>query len=224
MITIRGAGERGRFDFGWLKTAHTFSFGEYRDPRHMGFRSLRVINEDHVAPGTGFDLHPHQHMEIITVVLSGAIRHGDSLGNRSILREGEVQRMSAGTGIHHSEHNASATEPLHLLQIWLRPESRDIEPSYEQKSFADGRGPLTLLVSREGAGDSLRIHQDARLYLARDGARIDLAPGRAAWIQVMRGSIRLNGTALAQGDGAAVESEPSISLDGEGEALVFDLA
>lgn len=224
MITVRKSDDRGAFDFGWLKTAHTFSFGSYHDPAHMGFRSLRVINEDHVAPGTGFDLHPHQHMEIITVVLDGAIAHRDSLGNRSTLRAGEVQRMSAGTGIMHSEHNASKSEPLHLLQIWLRPDRRDLAPSYEQRNFLDADGPVTLLVSPDAADGSLRIHQDARLYRVVGEANIPLAPGRAAWVQVMRGRAEIDGVTLHAGDGAAVTDLPAVTLSGDHDSLVFDLA
>ena len=232
MITIRKSADRGHNTFGWLDTYHTFSFGDYYDPAHMAFRALRVINEDRVAPGQGFGMHPHKDMEIITCVVSGALEHRDSLGNGEVLRPGEVQRMSAGTGVLHSEFNPSKTEPVHLLQIWMLPTAKGLAPGYEQKAFPfeERRGRLRLLVSPDGADGSLRMNQDARLY----GALLDkdasithaLAPGRHAWMQVIRGGLELNGSMLAAGDGAAVSEEPSLILRAHDDAefLLFDLA
>jgi quercetin 2,3-dioxygenase len=230
--TIRASDDRGRFDFGWLDTRHTFSFGEYADPEHVRFRSLRVINEDVVAPGRGFDLHEHRDMEIITYILSGALQHRDSLGHTETIRPGDAQRMSAGRGIAHSEFNASASEPVHLLQIWILPDHKGHEPGYEQKHFPleQRRNRLRLLASPDGADGSVTIHQDARLYsaLLEPGrtARLELKPGRAAWVQVARGALSVNGQRLEAGDGAAVEREPALELAAESdtEALVFDLA
>lgn len=232
MIQIRKAQDRGHANHGWLDTYHTFSFATYRDPRHMGFRSLRVMNEDRVAPGEGFGTHPHDNMEIVTYVLSGALEHRDSMGNGEVLRPGEFQRMSAGTGITHSEFNPSASEPVHLYQIWLFPESRGIEPSYEQKAFpADGaHNRLRLVASRDARDGSLLIHQDAAIYLAEidGGQRVvhELPPGRHAWLQVLRGSVSLNGQPLATSDGAAVSDEPTLSIaaDKDAEIMLFDLA
>jgi redox-sensitive bicupin YhaK (pirin superfamily) len=232
MINVRRADERGRFDFGWLDTAHTFSFGDYFDRDHMGFRALRVINEDFVAPGRGFPKHPHRDMEIITYILSGALRHEDSMGNGSVIRPGDVQRMSAGTGIAHSEANASATEPVHLLQIWITPNQLGIRPGYEQKAFGEEekRGRLRLVASPTGEDGSVTIHQDARVYgaLLDAGQSIthEIGRGRHAWIQVARGAVELNGTGLAQSDGAAVSDEAEIRIAGvePSEVLVFDLA
>ena len=233
MIVVRKSEDRGRFDHGWLRTAHTFSFGRYIDRRFMGFRSLRVINEDHVAPGQGFDTHEHENMEIITWVVSGALKHKDSTGSEGILRPGEVQRMSAGSGIAHSEFNPSKTESVHLLQIWLLPDRAGHEPGYDQKPFPiEGRtGKLQLLVSPDGAEGSLTIHQDARLFatvLPRGReTQLSLSPGRHAWVQVIKGDLTLNGThALAAGDGAAVSDESSLTLraGADAEAIVFDLA
>ena len=231
MIAIRPAKERGHADHGWLDTWHTFSFADYHDRRFMGFRSLRVINEDFVAPGRGFPTHGHRDMEIITYVLEGALEHRDSLGTGSVIRPGEVQRMSAGTGVRHSEANPSASEPLHLLQIWIEPSTSGIPPGYEQKTFADAdkRGRLRLVASPDGAEGSVTIHQDARVYatLLGSGQQVvhRLAPGRHAWLHVARGALTLNGRRLAQGDGAAISDEASLVVVGEtgAEALLFDL-
>ncbi|HEX9820084.1 MAG TPA: pirin family protein [Methylomirabilota bacterium] len=231
MIAIRPAKERGHADHGWLDTWHTFSFADYHDRRFMGFRSLRVINEDFVAPGRGFPTHGHRDMEIITYVLEGALEHRDSLGTGSVIRPGEVQRMSAGTGVRHSEANPSASEPLHLLQIWIEPSKSGIPPGYEQKTFADAdkRGQLRLVASPDGAEGSVTIHQDARVYatLLGSGQQVvhRLAPGRHAWLHVARGALTLNGQRLAQGDGAAISDEASLVVVGEtgAEALLFDL-
>src|SRR3954454_20676746 len=199
MIQIRRGEERGHFDHGWLDKFHSFSFSDYYDPRQMGFRSLRVINEDRVAPGRGFGMHPHRDMEIVTYVLSGSLAHRDSLGTGSVLRAGELQRMTAGTGIRHSEFNDSTTEPVHLYQIWLLPERRGLEPGYEQRGFADEefRGGFRVVVSPDGRDGSLTIRQDATLHLARldagEAASYVLRPGRHAWVQVLRGGVVLNG-------------------------------
>jgi quercetin 2,3-dioxygenase len=232
MIQMRKAGDRGHFDHGWLKTYHTFSFGDYYDPAHMGFRSLRVINEDRVQPGQGFGTHGHRDMEIITCVLEGALQHQDSLGNGSVIKPGELQRMSAGTGIRHSEFNPSDTEWVHLYQIWLLPERKGLKPSYEQRSFneEESRGRLRLVASPDGADGSLTIQQDARLYLAslaQDQAVAHaMADGRSAWLQVLRGNVALNGHALSQGDGAAVSDEEQLQIESQGksEIMLFDLA
>jgi quercetin 2,3-dioxygenase len=232
MISIRHSNERGGGDYGWLNTRHTFSFDQYNDPRFMGFRSLRVINEDVVAPGGGFPTHPHRDMEIITYVLEGALQHKDSLGTGSVIRPGDGQRMSAGTGIRHSEMNASTREPVHLLQIWIMPDSRGHEPGYEQKAFPheEKRGKLRLLASPDGADGSVTIHQDARLYVSLlspgDEVTHRLAKGRYAWLQVAKGAVELNGKPLQQGDGAAVSDEPTLSVKGtkDAEVLLFDLA
>jgi quercetin 2,3-dioxygenase len=234
MITRRPSAERGHFDHGWLDTFHTFSFADYHDPAHMGFRALRVINEDRVAPGRGFGTHPHSDMEIVTFVLAGALAHADSMGTGSTIRPGDVQRMSAGTGVTHSEFNASRSEPVHLMQIWILPERRGLRPEYEQKAFpeAERRGRLRLIVSRDGADGSVTLHQDARIYatVLASGERVThpLASGRSAWVQVASGAVRVNGTALAAGDGAAVTAETALEIvaDGGGrsELLLFDLA
>jgi len=232
MIRIRPAGERGHFDHGWLDSYHTFSFADYHDDEHVRFRSLRVMNEDRIAPGKGFGTHPHRDMEIVTYVLQGALEHRDSMGNGEVLRPGEFQRMSAGTGITHSEFNPSATEPVHLYQIWLFPERKGITPSYEQKRFpeAERLDRLRLVASPDAADGSLRIHQDARIYLGtlRPGVSIELpsATGRHGWLQVLRGTVSLNGTRLSAGDGAAVSDEASLALrvDSDAELLWFDLA
>lgn len=232
MIRVRKAADRGHADHGWLDTWHTFSFSTYHDPAHTRFRALRVMNEDFVAPGKGFGTHPHNDMEIVTYVLEGALEHRDSMGNGEVLRPGEFQRMSAGTGITHSEFNPSADEPVHLYQIWLFPESRGIEPSYEQKRFPEEErhNRLRLVASRDAAEGSLRIHQDARIYLSTlDNGRelsIKLSPGRHAWLQVLRGVVSLNGTKLTTSDGAAVSDEGTlnISADADAEVLLFDLA
>lgn len=233
MLTIRPRDARGHADHGWLDARHTFSFADYHDPKHMGFSLLRVINEDRVMPAQGFGKHPHQDMEIVTYVLEGTLAHKDSMGNEEFLRAGEVQRMSAGTGVFHSEYNASKTERVHLLQIWLLPGARGIEPGYEQKAFApaDRRGKLTPVVTPEGRDGSLRIHTDASLYLANlaDGDAVEHAipAGRKAWVQVARGTVRLGDEVLLAGDGVAVQDAASVRLWTEageaGEALVFDL-
>ncbi len=232
MIQIRKSTDRGHANHGWLDTYHTFSFSSYRDPKHMGFRSLRVMNEDWVAPGQGFGSHPHQDMEIVTYVLEGALEHKDSMGNGEVLRPGEFQRMTAGTGITHSEFNPSATEPVHLYQIWLYPSQKGLEPSYEQKRFpeAERKNRLRLVASREADQGSLLIHQDARIFLARlePGQEVvhDLAPGRHAWLQVLRGSVKLNGLELQTSDGASISDETSLSIQStdDAEVMLFDLA
>jgi len=232
MITIRRSNERGGGDYGWLSTRHTFSFDTYHDPKFMGFRSLRVINEDWVQPGQGFPLHPHRDMEIITYILHGALEHKDSMGNGSIVRPGDGQRMSAGSGVRHSEANPSSTDAVHLLQIWILPERRGIEPSYEQKSFseADKRGRLRLIASPDGKDGSVVIHQDAKLYvsLLEPGQEVkhQLDKGRYAWLQVAKGAVELNGKNLNQGDGAAISDEQKLTIKGtkDAEILLFDLA
>lgn len=232
MITIRPSNERGGGDYGWLNTRHSFSFDQYYDQRFMGFRSLRVINEDFVEPGHGFPMHPHRDMEIITYLLEGALEHNDSMGNGSIIRPGDGQRMSAGRGVRHSEANPSKTEAAHLLQIWILPSERGLEPSYEQKAFPaeEKRGKLRLIAGPDGKDGSVTIHQDARLYVAllSPGQQVqhDLAPGRYAWLQVAKGAVELNGKPLSQGDGAAVGEEQKLTIKGteDAEILLFDLA
>lgn len=233
MLTLRRAEERGRANFGWLDSRHTFSFGHYYDPDHLGFGPLRVINDDRVAPGGGFPSHPHSDMEIISYVLEGALAHKDSLGTGSVIRPGDVQRMSAGSGIRHSEFNASRAEPVHFLQIWIIPERAGLAPSYEQKSFNadEKRGRLRLVGSRDGRDGSVTIHRDVDLFasvLAQgDGLSHDLRAGRRAWVQVARGSVDVNGERLAAGDGAAIEAAGTITLAGttdEAEVLMFDIA
>jgi redox-sensitive bicupin YhaK (pirin superfamily) len=232
MTRVRKSSERGHFDHGWLDTYHTFSFSRYYDPRHMGFRALRVINEDRVRPGRGFGTHPHEDMEIVTYVLSGALAHKDSLGTGSTIRPGELQRMTAGTGITHSEFNPSEAEPVHLYQIWLLPEREGLEPSYEQRAFPEKerRNRLRLVASPDGSDGALTIRQDARLYLATMDAghevAHDIPPGRHAWLQVLRGDLTLNGLALSAGDGAALSDEAGLAIraDQPSEVLLFDLA
>jgi redox-sensitive bicupin YhaK (pirin superfamily) len=232
MITIRKAEERGHFDFGWLNTYHSFSFGDYYDPKHTRFRTLRVINEDLVAAGRGFPTHDHRDMEIITYILQGALEHRDSMGTGSIIRRGDAQRMSAGTGVTHSEANPSRDEPVHLLQIWIFPAEQGMQPEYEEKKFSDDekRNKLRLIVSPEGSEGSVRIHQDARIYasLLAEGKEVGHALGqdRSAWLQVAAGSVSLNGVALKQGDGAAVREEANlrITANDPAEVLLFDLA
>jgi redox-sensitive bicupin YhaK (pirin superfamily) len=232
MITIRRSNERGGGDYGWLKTHHTFSFDQYYDPRFTSFRSLRVINEDVVAPGGAFPMHPHRDMEIISYVIEGRLEHKDSMGNGSIIRPGDGQRMSAGTGVRHSEANPSETDPVHLLQIWIIPDRQGHAPGYEQKGFpqAEKRGKLRLLASPDGQDGSVTIHQDARLYvsLLAPGQEVkhDLGKGRYAWLQVAKGAVELNGKTLHQGDGAAVSEEQKLSIKGvkDSEVLLFDLA
>ena len=232
MITVRNRDERGAVNMGWLDSRHSFSFGHYFDPAHMGFRSLRVINDDRVIPGAGFPTHGHADMEIVSYVLDGALEHKDSLGTGSVIRPGEVQRMSAGTGIRHSEYNASRENPARFLQIWILPEREGLEPGYEQTAFAEAekRGRLRLVGSRDGRQGSVTIHQDVDLYAGLidgdESATLELRPGRHAWVQVARGHVRLNGVALKEGDGAAVSGETTLTLDqGIGaEVLLFDLA
>lgn len=231
MIQLRKAGDRGRGQFGWLDARYTFSFNTYRDPDQMGFRVLRVMNEDRVAPSQGFGTHGHENMEILTYVLEGALEHRDSLGNGEILRPGEVQVMTAGTGIEHSEFNPSETEPVHLYQIWIRPDQRGHPPRYEQKTFpeAERAGRFQVVASPDGRDESLMIHQDALVSLASfgdgDTLAVPLAPGRHGWIQVLRGSLRLGDLELSEGDGTAVSEESELSLFGlgPGEVMVFDL-
>jgi redox-sensitive bicupin YhaK (pirin superfamily) len=232
MIIVRPSDERGKADHGWLNSRHTFSFADYYDHRHMGLGALRVINEDRVAPGAGFDTHRHRDMEIISYVLEGALEHKDSIGTGSVIRPGEVQRMSAGTGIAHSEYNASTSEPVHFLQIWLLPDRVGLPPSYEQKAFPAGErtNRLRLVASPDGRDGSLTVHQDVNLYAsnleARGKARLELPEGRHAWVQVARGGVDVNGRRLVAGDGAAVLDERTIEFasEGGGEILVFDLA
>lgn len=231
MITIRPSTARGHANHGWLDTRHTFSFSDYYDPKHMGFRTLRVINEDRVAPGQGFPTHPHQNMEIISYVVEGALEHRDSMGNGSVIRPGEVQRMSAGTGVTHSENNASSTAPVHFLQIWIVPERKGIEPSYEQRFFGDERrGRLRLVASRDGRDGSVRVHQDISMYAALlpqgETLSYSLSPQRYAWVQVVYGSLKVNEQVLQAGDGAAIEQLDSLSIQSQqdSEFLVFDLS
>jgi redox-sensitive bicupin YhaK (pirin superfamily) len=232
MLRIRKAADRGQFDHGWLQTAHSFSFADYRDPEHMGFRVLRVINEDVVAPGQGFGMHGHRDMEIVTLVLSGALEHRDNLGNGEVLRPGEFQRMSAGTGIMHSEFNPSATEPVHLYQIWLLPEKRGLTPSYEQKPFdpAARQGRWQLVAAPDGAEGSLRIQQNARIFLADIAAgqtlSRDLDAARHGWLQVLRGELNVNDLTLAASDGLAISDTPRLDLRATQDAavLLFDLS
>ncbi|MEQ8193991.1 MAG: pirin family protein [Rhodospirillales bacterium] len=232
MIDIRPAHERGAASLGWLDSKHTFSFGQYHDPRHMGFATLRVINEDWVQPGGGFDTHGHRDMEIVTYVLDGALEHKDSLGTGSVIRPGDVQRMTAGSGIRHSEFNHSNAESVHLLQIWILPEKKSLTPGYEQKNFPgeEKRGRLRLIASRDGRDGSVTIHQDTDLYatLLKNGENVTytLPENRKAWIQVARGSLALNGAQLAQGDGAAIAEEDEIIIEStsdDTEVLLFDM-
>jgi redox-sensitive bicupin YhaK (pirin superfamily) len=231
MITVRKSGERGHADHGWLDSRHTFSFADYHDPAHMGFRALRVINEDRVAAGQGFDRHSHRDMEIVSYVLEGALEHKDSMGTGAVIRPGDVQRMSAGTGVTHSEYNASRKDPVHFLQIWLLPNRRGIAPSYEQKTFsqADKAGRLRLVASPGGEDGSVTVHTDAQLYAgvfaAGQTAEHALAPGRHAWVHVVRGTARVNGAELGAGDAAALSEERTVRIEGidAAEVLVFDL-
>jgi redox-sensitive bicupin YhaK (pirin superfamily) len=232
MIQIRKSQDRGHADHGWLDTYHTFSFSSYHDPKHMHFRALRVMNEDFVAPGQGFGTHPHHDMEIVTYVLEGALEHKDSMGNGEVLHPGEFQRMSAGTGITHSEFNPSKTEPVHLYQIWLFPERKGITPSYEQKRFPEHErhNRLRLVASPSAEEGSLTIHQDARIYLASldagQAVAHQLVQDRHAWLQVLRGNVSLNGVSLSTGDGAAVSEETALSIQSQDDAeiMLFDLA
>lgn len=231
MIAIRRAEERGRADHGWLLSYHTFSFAEYYDPRYIEYGALRVINEDRVAPGRGFGTHAHRDMEIVTYVLAGALQHKDSMGNGSVIRRGDVQRMSAGTGVQHSEFNGSRDETVHFLQIWIRPARAGIPPEYEQKHFSDDekRGRLLPIIGAEPRDGMLAIHQDVTVYAglldARDDVTHTLAPGRRAYVHVALGRVQLNGEALAAGDGAMIDSENIRFKDGQAaEILLFDLA
>jgi redox-sensitive bicupin YhaK (pirin superfamily) len=231
MLTLRPSQERGHADHGWLNTYHTFSFANYYDPRHMGFSLLRVINEDFVAPGQGFGTHPHRDMEIITVILEGTLEHKDSMGNQAQIKPGEVQRMSAGTGVTHSEYNPNPMQPVHLMQIWIETGKKGIAPSYEQKAFPDAEklNQLRVVASPDGRDGSVTIHTDASLYqtLLRDGGSVTqaIAPGRRAYVHVARGEATLNGKALKAGDGARVEDESELTLAAakSAEVLVFDL-
>ena len=233
MIQIRPAKERGHANHGWLDTYHTFSFSDYYDPSFMGFRSLRVINEDWVKPGHGFPTHPHRDMEIITYVLEGELAHKDSMGTGSVIRPGEIQKMSAGTGIRHSEYNHSKTDPVHLLQIWIVPEKEGLKPMYEQKTIPaeEKQGKLRLLASPNTGNGAVTLFQDAKLYATelKSGETVEytLNNGRYAWLQVARGTVSLNGKELKAGDGAAVAQEPKLEINGVGgqsEVLLFDLA
>jgi quercetin 2,3-dioxygenase len=232
MIQVRPAGERGRTEWGWLDSRHTFSFGEYADPAHMGFRSLRVINDDRVEPGEGFGTHGHRDMEILSYVLEGALAHKDSAGGGGVIRPGEIQFMRAGTGVTHSEYNGSKTEPVHFLQIWIVPDTRGLKPGYGQRSFDrdQARRGFVLLASRDGREDSLQVQQDVDLWVtlleAGEERRLALRPGRHGWVHLARGQASVNGQALREGDGAALSGEDAVALAGQGsaEVLVFDLA
>lgn len=233
MITVRSAEARGNVNFGWLDSKHTFSFGSYYDPKHMGFASLRVINEDRVSPGGGFPTHSHRDMEIISYVLEGELKHEDSIGNGSVIRPGDVQRMSAGTGIAHSEYNASTVNPVHFLQIWILPNIRGIKPSYEQKHFAlaEKQGKLRLVASPDGRENSVTIHQNANLYIAGldrgDRLNHQISENRSLWLQVARGSVAIDDIHLQAGDGAAITEEEKVAIaanSNDTEILLFDLA
>jgi len=232
MITVRKSRDRGHAEHGWLDSFHTFSFADYYDPAHMGFRALRVINEDRVEGGQGFGKHSHRDMEIISYVLEGGLEHKDSMGTGAVIRPGDVQRMTAGTGVTHSELNASQREPVHFLQIWLMPDQRGIAPSYEQKTFPrdDKAGRLRLVASPDGAGGSVTIHTDARLYAglfdAGQTAELPLAAGRHAWVHIVRGKATIAGHELATGDAVALTEERTVRIKGidASELLVFDLA
>lgn len=232
MLTVRKSIDRGHANHGWLNSYHTFSFANYYDPAHMNFRDLRVINEDWVAGGGGFATHPHRDMEIITYVLEGGLEHQDSMGNRSVIRPGEVQRMTAGTGVTHSEYNASKTDAVHLLQIWVIPERSGLTPEYEQKFYTpeEKRGQLRLIASQDGRDGSVTVHQDLNLYatVLGDGEKVlqPIAPDRHLWVQIARGSAIVNGEILSAGDAAALQAEPTLELIGQTDAeiLVFDLA
>ena len=232
MLSVRRSQDRGHFDHGWLQTYHTFSFGDYQDPHFMGFRDLRVINEDWVQPGKGFGTHPHRDMEILTYVLEGTLQHKDSMGNGSTIHPGEIQRMSAGTGVTHSEFNASTEEPVHLMQIWILPREKGIQPSYEQKPVPPPKEdcPWRLIASPNGADGSVTLHQDVKVYLADIESRRELFfqhnPGRHLWLQVTRGELELGGKVLKAGDGASISGEAGINMTAHSptEVLLFDLA
>ena len=225
MITVRKAGERGVADFGWLNSRHTFSFGNYRDPKHMGFGPLRVINDDRVAGGAGFGTHGHADMEIISYVLEGQLAHKDSLGNGSVIVPGDVQRMTAGRGIEHGEFNGSKTDAVHFLQVWIVPETKGLQPSYEQKTFADLSGGFRLIGSRDGRSGSVIIHQNVDLYAAKLGekghASATLAPGRIAWLHVAEGSVEFAGNTLEAGDGVAIRDEAAITVTAPAAAHIL---
>jgi quercetin 2,3-dioxygenase len=232
MITVRKAGERGRTNIDWLNSWHTFSFGDYYDPKWMGFGPLRVINDDYVAAGQGFGMHPHRDMEIITYIVQGALEHRDSLGTGSVIRPGDVQRMTAGTGIRHSEFNPSPNESVHLLQIWIMPDQKNLTPSYEERKFSDDerRGRLRLIASKEGREGSVKINQDANVFAsllpAGQKAEQQLGAGRLVWLQLIGGTLSVNGAQLATGDGAAVENERKLEIAAgeDAEFLLFDLS
>jgi redox-sensitive bicupin YhaK (pirin superfamily) len=232
MLTIRKASERGHADHGWLDSHHTFSFADYYDPAHMGFGPLRVINDDRVAGGGGFPPHGHRDMEIISYVIEGALEHKDSMGNGSVIKPGDVQRMSAGTGVRHSEYNASKTEPVHFLQIWIQPRAAGLPAGYEQKFFSedDKRGVLRLVASPDGAEGSVKIQQDARLYASvlsgEQAVQHTIARGRKGWLHVVTGAVSVNGHALTAGDGLAIEGEEALRVTSasKGEVLLFDMA
>lgn len=231
MITVRKSADRGHANYGWLDTYHTFSFGRYYDPNHRGFGPLRVINDDRISPGQGFGEHPHADMEIISYVVAGKLAHTDSLGHTRTISPGEVQRMSAGAGIEHAEFNPSTSEPVHLLQIWIMPSTRGVNPAYDQKVFPihEQHNRLHQIASPDGADGSLVIHQDARVFAgvldAGTGVQRTIAPGRRAWLQVARGAATVNGKALAAGDGAAITDEPGVEVKAseKAEILYFDL-
>jgi redox-sensitive bicupin YhaK (pirin superfamily) len=229
MINLRRSIDRGHFDFGWLKTQHTFSFADYFDANHMGFRTLRVINQDIVAPNQGFGLHAHKNMEIITYVLKGAVKHKDSMGNETVIKPGEIQRMSAGTGVKHSEFNASASEDLELLQIWILPEANEITPSYEQVTINKRIGELQLIAAHKPTQGAVKIHQDVQLYAgflaAEQKLNYQIAPQRYVWIQLIKGELAINDTILSAGDGVAVSDEIEINLSAQQdvECLLFNL-
>jgi redox-sensitive bicupin YhaK (pirin superfamily) len=232
MLTIRLSKQRGHFNHGWLNTYHTFSFDQYYDPRYMGFRSLRVINEDFVAGGRGFPQHGHRDMEIITYILEGALKHEDSMGNGSVIRPGDVQRMTAGTGVRHSEQNDSSEQPVHLLQIWIIPSEDNLEPGYEQKAFSvdERRNQMRLIASTDGRDGSVAVHQDLSLFasILEEGTSVkhDLSQSRYGWLQVARGAVEINGERAEQGDGVVIvaESELAIHAVAASEILMFDLA
>ncbi len=229
MITVRRANDRGTANYGWLQPQYSFSFAEYHDRNHMGFRSMRVLNEDRIAPQGRFPMHDHHDMEILTYVISGAIEHHDSMGNTSVVKASEIQIMSAGTGVTHSEENPSSTEPLHLLQIWIFPDERGLTPRYQQRSFEDRANELRRVVSGSAADGAIKIHQDAEIYSAKleGGASVEhkLAPGRHGWLQLVSGSLTLNGTELSAGDGAQISEEASVAIvaSEDSEFLLFDL-
>ena len=231
MITLRPSHKRGHADHGWLDTYHTFSFADYFDPAHMGFRALRVLNEDRVQAGMGFGTHPHQDMEILTYVLAGELEHKDSMGNGSVIHAGEVQVMTAGTGITHSEYNHSETQPVHLVQIWIKPHSKGLTPSYGQRQFTneEKHGRLCLIASQDGREKSLKINQDANVFLAafENGTKLrhQVRAGRHMWVQVLGGELMINGVLMNAGDGAAISNETAIEINSKnsGEVMLFDL-